>query len=168
MNDGVDFDIWYRQNGGDVVAAIHLFCGDHETAVDCAGEAAVRALERWDRVSQMASPTGWVVTVGMNLARRNARRLVSEAKLLRRSPPPEASPFKAVEHSAVWDAVRDLPKRQRQVVALKYVAGLTEATIAELLQIAPGTVAATLHQARNRLRDQLNLLGYEGVNDVAH
>jgi RNA polymerase sigma factor (sigma-70 family) len=49
-----------------------------------------------------------------------------------------------------------LTERQRTVVVARYVLGLTQAEIAELLGIAPGTVAATAHQATSLLRGRLN------------
>ncbi len=45
-----------------------------------------------------------------------------------------------------------LPRRQREVVALHYLNGLTEAEVARVLGVAPGTVARTLHDARAVLR----------------
>lgn len=49
-----------------------------------------------------------------------------------------------------------LTERQRTVVVARYVLGLTQAEVAELLGIAPGTVAATAHQATSLLRERLN------------
>src|SRR5207249_487341 len=48
-----------------------------------------------------------------------------------------------------------LTERQRQVIVSRYVLGLSQAETAELLQIAPGTVAATAHQATGLLRERL-------------
>jgi RNA polymerase sigma-70 factor (ECF subfamily) len=51
--------------------------------------------------------------------------------------------------------LRALPERQRAAVFLHYWADLPYDEIAALLGIAPGTVAASLHAARRRLRDRL-------------
>ena len=51
--------------------------------------------------------------------------------------------------------MRALPKRERELIALRYVAGLTEAQIASTLGIAPGTVARGLHDAAARLHTML-------------
>jgi RNA polymerase sigma-70 factor, ECF subfamily len=48
-----------------------------------------------------------------------------------------------------------LTERQRSVVVSRYVLGLSQREIAELLDIAPGTVAATAHQATALLRERL-------------
>lgn len=55
------------------------------------------------------------------------------------------------QDEAVWRAVRQLPRRQAQVVALHYVDDRSVAEIAAVLDLAEGTVKATLHQARQAL-----------------
>ena len=52
-------------------------------------------------------------------------------------------------------ALRRLPARRRQVVFLRYFADLSYAAIAELAGISEGTVAATLAQAHDALRHEL-------------
>jgi RNA polymerase sigma-70 factor (ECF subfamily) len=64
------------------------------------------------------------------------------------APPERVAP--EVDHG-LWDAVRSLPKRERELVALRYVGGLTEPEIAASLGIAVGTVSRGLHDARSRL-----------------
>jgi len=51
--------------------------------------------------------------------------------------------------------LRRLTERQRTVIVARYVLGLSQREIAELLGIAPGTVAATAHQATAVLRERL-------------
>ena len=48
-----------------------------------------------------------------------------------------------------------LTERQREVIVSRYVLGLSQAETAEALDIAPGTVAATTHQATSLLRERL-------------
>jgi RNA polymerase sigma-70 factor (ECF subfamily) len=49
-------------------------------------------------------------------------------------------------------AIGRLPSRLRTAVDLYYFVDLDIATVAEVMGCAPGTVKATLHQARARLR----------------
>ena len=44
---------------------------------------------------------------------------------------------------------------ERTAIALRYVSGLRESDIADVLGVAPGTVARTLHDARQRLAERL-------------
>jgi DNA-directed RNA polymerase specialized sigma24 family protein len=65
--------------------------------------------------------------------------------VLSRGPPPEL----AIE---VWDAVAALPRRERNALALRYLGGLTQAQVGEVLGVTPGTVARRprYDSARNR------------------
>ena len=155
-DDGrADFDAWYLHAAPRVLASITLAVGDRWLAEDATAEAFARALERWHRVREMSAPDAWVYTVALNQVRTTARRRGLEQRFLRRQPPPPvADPIQAPD-VALWDAVAQLPPRTRTVVALRYVADLQEARIAEVLGITRGTVASTLHDARRRLADRL-------------
>ena len=107
---------------------------------DAVDEAFARALERWPRVRTMDSPIGWTFTVARNLLRRAARsgRRVTFGRG-HREPTPEID-------MALWDTVRSLPKRERELIALRYVADLTEPEIATTLA-SPRDRRAWLHDA---------------------
>lgn len=51
------FEVWYRAEHPRLVAVLALDSADVEVARDAASEAFARALERWERVGTMASPT---------------------------------------------------------------------------------------------------------------
>jgi RNA polymerase sigma-70 factor (ECF subfamily) len=51
--------------------------------------------------------------------------------------------------------IRELPERQRLAVFLHYYADLDYHTVAEVMDISPGTVGATLSAARSALRERL-------------
>ena len=150
----LDFESWYRSLHPRVVAALYLSTGELDDAADAADEAMARALERWDRVRTMASPDGWAFQVAFNLIRRRGRRRALEHTVLRRSAAGRATTVPAPAGEA-WDAVRRLPPRQRQVVALRFLVDLPEAEIAEILGIARGTVSSTLVDARRALGPML-------------
>jgi len=103
----------------------------------------------------MDAPGGWVRMVAVNLVRRSVRRRALEAKaLFRRGEPrfPEA-PTPDVE---LWAAVQALPLRQREVIALRYLADYTEAGTAAALGISEGATSASLAKARRRLAEALD------------
>lgn len=147
--DGEDsFTAWYRTAYRGLLRTLVLAIGDAEVATDATSEAFARALQHWDRVSQMSSATGWTYTVALNVARRMLRRARFEALILRRRPPPPPVREDGLE---VWDAVQRLPLRQRTAVALYYLSDLSQRDVADAMGVADGTVAATLHEARRQL-----------------
>jgi RNA polymerase sigma factor (sigma-70 family) len=158
-NDG--FDDWYIEARPKVLAAVALWCGSVDVAADAADEAFVRALDRWPKVRAMASPTGWTVTVVMNVARRRARRRSMETAFLRRSRPSANLPEPAGE---VFELVKDLARQQRTIVLLRYVADLPQAEIATQLGVSRSTVSTALTDAHRRLR---SLLGDEQADPTS-
>ena len=56
-------------------------------------------------------------------------------------------------------AVRALPERQRLALFLRYYADLDYEAIGEILDVAEGTVAASLHAARTTLKARLKTVG---------
>ena len=154
MEAPIEFSEWYAAEYSRLVVLLALSTGSREVGEDAAAEACARAYEKWDRVSRMATPTGWTYTVGLNVARRKMRRAALERALLRRQ--------KAVEFttsppdlSELREAVEDLPDRQRIAVLLRYYADLPESEIAKIMKVSPGTIAKTLHVARGRLEARL-------------
>lgn len=150
----LDFDSWYRANHARVLAGVRIVADvDQETAEEATQLAFVKALERWKRVQKMGSPVGWTVRVGVNNARsalsKQKKRRSIEAAQNRDSP---AGHFDLYEDTDLWNTVLALPEKQRMAIVLRYIEDLTQAEIAARLDVQPGTVAATLHQARAGLR----------------
>lgn len=146
------FEDWYGAQHARVLVAVTVLSGDLDTARDVTAEAFARALGHWDRIQTMANPTGWTYTVALNLLRRRRRRSLLHSAFLSGSTPIPNSElgFDAVRLD-VMRAVQRLPARARTAVVLRYVADLTEAEVAEIMGVAPGTVAATLSNARRKL-----------------
>ncbi len=66
---------------------------------------------------------------------------------------------------ALVDALTRLPRRQREAVALRYLADLSVDDVASSLAVSPGTVKQSVHRALQTLRTQLgpemSLIGEE-------
>lgn len=114
-----------------------------EDAENVAAETMARAQVRWSSVSDHAE--AWVVTVASRLAVREARR--------HRRPLPRVQADTAfdgadglVAQVDLSRAMRRLPRRQRQAVALRYLADFTDVQAAAAMGCS---VAATrTHRAR--------------------
>lgn len=149
-----EFSEWYAAEYSRLVVLLALSTGSREVGEDAAAEAFARAYEKWDRVSRMATPTGWTYTVGLNVARRKLRRVALERALLRRQKPAEFT-TSPPDLSELRQAVEDLPDRQRTAVLLRYYADLPESEVAKIMKVSPGTIAKTLNVARGRLQARL-------------
>ncbi len=120
---------------------------------DVVQEALIRAWQRWSTYdSARGSATAWLLgIVGDRSRRHRTRRPAGHVvELVEHAAPPPAPHDVDLER-----AVAALSRRQRTALDLHYFVGLDVATVAEVMGCAPGTVKATLHQARSRLRDLL-------------
>jgi RNA polymerase sigma-70 factor (ECF subfamily) len=150
------FEVWYEEHYPHLLAAMVVAAGQLDLARDVTDEAFARAFERWPRVGAMASPTGWTYSVALNVLRRRERRRAVERRLLAMHARSEVAPPTSAISVEVWDAVRSLAPRARAAVALRYLSDLREAEVAEVMGLAPGTVARMLHDARNILAERLS------------
>src|SRR5687768_3963943 len=115
-----DFEPWYRKERPRLFRAVWAMAGDRDLAAEIVDEAFSRAFERWDRVGGMDSPSSWVRVVALNHLRRTMRRKGIETRLFGRHRA-AAETIDALPDPHLWDAVRALPSRQREVIALRYV-----------------------------------------------
>jgi RNA polymerase sigma factor (sigma-70 family) len=82
---------------------------------------------------------------------------VVEARHLLASRPPDDrhQPDFGGDDLVLWQALRQLPSRQREAIVLRYYLDLPEAEVARLLGVPPGTVKSWTHRGLARLRDRL-------------
>lgn len=119
---------------------------------DVVQEALVRAWRRWSTYDAARGPAlPWLLAVVADRARRHRTR-ARPASVALADPPADTVANDGGTDIDVDRAVARLSGRQRQAVDLYYFVGLDVATCAEVMGCADGTVKATLHQARARLR----------------
>ncbi len=153
------FAAFYTASRDSVYRAVLVTVRDQHRAEDAVQEGFARAYANWDTVHQHPNPVGWVARVALNHATSIWRRLRRESA----EPPPttiapdDERPIDATLARLVWQ----LPRRQRQVVALRILLDQSTEQTATLLGIAPGTVTAHLHRAIHSLRQQLEHAGHQ-------
>lgn len=141
------FDAFYEGARDRLAVQIAALTGDPAEAVDHVQEAFVRAWLRWSHVGRLDDPEGWVRRVAYNLAVsrwRRARRVVL-GRL----------PERAVEwddnQREVVEALRLLPRQQREAVVLHHLVGLSVDEVGAELHAPPGTVKSWLSRGRASL-----------------
>ena len=150
-----EFDEFFRSEQPRLVALGLALSGNLDTARDLAQETLTRAYRNWSRVREMECPEGWLRRVLTNLAIDEHRRAGKERMVIARLPPSSTSAVLEPASDAWWRAVRELPPRQRRVVALYYLEDCSTKTVSTMLKITQGTVKATLAAARRKLAESL-------------
>lgn len=150
------FEALYRRELGSVLALAYVLSGSRTAAEELAQESFLAAYRRWDRISTYDRPAAWVRRVCVNRSTSLLRRRSAEARAVaklagQRVLPDDLPP----DDDAFWRAVRGLPRKQGQAVALRYVDDLSTAEVAVVLGCAEATVRVHLHRARIALAAEL-------------
>jgi RNA polymerase sigma-70 factor (ECF subfamily) len=140
----------------------YVITGNEEDAEEVAQEAFVKAFYALDRFRPEAPFRPWLLRIVANEAinRRKAARRHATVDLSvvedRASPDtalsPEAAALAAERREAVLAALRTMRDEDRLVIAYRYFFQLSEAEMAEALDVARGTVKSRLSRALARLR----------------
>lgn len=146
--------LYERQFRG-FLAGAYAVVGETEAARDVVQEAFARALREQGRFRHDGPLEAWLWRIVINVAHDETRR--SRSADLSADELAEIAPLgteMSSEHD-LRDELRALPDRQRLAVFLHYYANLPYEEVAQLLDIAPGTVGASLNAARKTLRRRI-------------
>jgi RNA polymerase sigma factor (sigma-70 family) len=151
-----EFEAFVRRHSARLVGSLALITLDHGLAEDAAQEAFFQLYLHW---SEVRDPVAWLYRVGLNRCKNYRRTLSRTARLVERlgrtTPKRTIEPWSPETEFVAF--VRPLPERQRAAVALSYLADLSTAEIAQIMEISQGTVGAHLHKAREALRESLEV-----------
>ena len=141
----------------------YLILRDAAEAEDAAQEAFVRAFLSLETYDAERPFRPWLTRIAVNMA-RNRRRSVGRylaqlRRLLEKTPAPsvggnqtEQAIQQRQQAERLWQAVQRLNGIGQEVIYLRYFLDMSEAEMAEALDVAPGTVKSRLHRALGRLR----------------
>ncbi|SHN28847.1 SigE family RNA polymerase sigma factor [Cryptosporangium aurantiacum] len=136
-----------------------LLVDDLPTAEDVVQDAFAAAYRRHGAtLSRVDNPDAYLNTSVVNAARsvlRRRRTLRAAPPRVEYGPPTDERLLLAEEHREVLAALRRLPRRQREVLVLRYWSDLSEAQIADTLGISRGTVKSTASRALAALENLL-------------
>ncbi|HEV8463296.1 MAG TPA: sigma-70 family RNA polymerase sigma factor [Gaiellaceae bacterium] len=153
--DSTAIALLYERKFRAFVGGAYAVVGEPEAARDVVQEAFARALRDRGRFRGDGTLEAWLWRIVVNAARDVARRssfaeLSAEELLEIATLTPDATGV-----LELGDELRALPERQRLAVFLHYYADLPYEEVARLLEVAQGTVAASLNAARKRLRHRI-------------
>jgi RNA polymerase sigma factor (sigma-70 family) len=119
----------------------------------------VRIWERWDRISGMDDPAGYLYRTALNEWFQLGRRAVRSARRVA-AHRPVIDPLESVDDRDVLTRrLLELPMRQRAALVLTEYLGYPSAEAGRVLGIRPGTVRRLASQARVALRNNESARG---------
>ncbi|HEY7068763.1 MAG TPA: sigma-70 family RNA polymerase sigma factor [Acidimicrobiales bacterium] len=151
-----EFDSFAREQRRALVAFAWTLTGDVGAAEEVAQDALHATWQAWERDGGLRRPDAWARQVVANRAADRVRRAGRERRALGvvGARPDPTVDLPTTDHE-FWDAVRALPGRQAQAIALHYLEDRSVAEIAEVLGCAAATVKVHLHRGRRALADAL-------------
>jgi RNA polymerase sigma-70 factor (ECF subfamily) len=158
------FEALYRSSRDDVYAYVLTLLRDRAAAEDVTALAFERAYRRrrtFDR--HRGEERGWLFGIARNAAldelrrrRRTASLVVDPADVSEDALVDDGDEDMVVRRATVREALAALSPRDRELIALKFHAGLTNSELAAVLGISESNAGTMLHRAVQKLRRAVN------------
>jgi RNA polymerase sigma-70 factor (sigma-E family) len=155
----------YAAHWAEMVRLAYLLVRDQGIAEDIVQDALIAIHRRWEHLSDQDNAVAYLRRSVVNGARSVLRhrkvehiKLAAQAAAAERTavaPSAEQAAMGALGNDAMLRALDTLPRRQREVLVLRYFSDLSEAQIAHALDIAPGSVKAHASRGLAALRERL-------------
>jgi RNA polymerase sigma-70 factor (ECF subfamily) len=155
----LDFEALYRAARDDVYAYVATMLRDRGAAEDVTAAAFERAYRKQRTYKAgRGSERAWLFGIARNAALDELRRRKRAAALVAEpadsdATPPEDAAENALRRAAVRVALAQIDPRERELVALKFHAGLDNAEIAAVLGVSVSNAGTQLHRAMTKLRE---------------
>ncbi len=153
------FEALYRSSRDDVYAYVATLLRDRAAAEDVTAlsfERAYRRRRTFDR--RRGEERAWLFGIARNAAldelrrRRRLAQLAGEPAQPDQAEPVGDGPEVALRRTAVRTALGRLSAREREIVALKFHAGLSNVEIARLLGVSESNAGTLLYRTLEKLR----------------
>lgn len=154
----LDFDALYRSSRDDLYAYVASLLRDRAAAEDVTAQAFERAFRRRRTFNhRRGTARAWLFGIARNAALDELRRRRRQAALHFEpedveSPTPDEGADRALARTAVRSAMRALDARERELIGLKFYAGLSNRELARVLGVGESNAGTMLHRAVGKLR----------------
>ncbi len=151
---------WFDAARDGLIRYAYLMCGDRDLADELVADAVARSWPRLRRGS-IDNPDGYVrrvITTRLTDRRRHEAvrsRYLADARAV---PPDDVTSddqSRVADQLTVLELLAGLPGEQRAVIVLRFHEDRSESEIADLLEIAPGTVKSRCSRALEQMRREL-------------
>ncbi|HVW40415.1 MAG TPA: SigE family RNA polymerase sigma factor [Amycolatopsis sp.] len=151
-----DFEEFVRASLPGLLRYGHALTGNPHDAADLVQTVLEKIGSRWTHVQRKTGdPLAYTRRSMANAHVSRWRRLRRESLVADVPDARTVSQPDPFEHEPLWQALRELPPRQRAVIVLRYYEGLSELEIARSLGISAGTVKSQASKAIASMRTKI-------------
>lgn len=162
-----DFEAWYTEHKTAVFRYVRFRVATREAAEDVTSIVFMKALRSFGRYDpSRASPRTWLLRIARNAVTDHLRALKRRGSLhvsldripdlVADVPSHEERVIKQERIQRLLNGSQTLRKADQEILSLRYGAGLSNAEIAEHLEISNNAVAVRLHRALKRLKTSVD------------
>lgn len=159
--------------GKDIYSFCRHIAGSLQEADDLYQDTFLTATEKYPLIDSSQNPKSYLLSVAVRIWKNKKRKYAWRNRIAAISPLAEGSGKETAdplhpsleeqliqkeENTLIRQAVEQLPDRLKLPVLLFYMEDRTVAQIAGILKIPAGTVKSRLHQARSRLKQELEVI----------
>ncbi|MCP8884579.1 RNA polymerase sigma factor [Devosia sp. XJ19-1] len=160
QGDGAAFGALIADQYERIYRAAWRWCGNRDDAEDIAQEVCVKIGQGISAFDGRSAFSSWVYRITLNAVRdwqRAGARRGRQASAFAEVSHTESAPEQEASATSrqLWDAVRQLPDKQRDAVLLVYAEELSHAEAATIMGIKEATVSFHVYEARKTLRGLL-------------
>jgi RNA polymerase sigma-70 factor (ECF subfamily) len=151
----------YTRYGRTVSGLCRALLRDRAEAEDAAQQTFLSAHRALLNGTDAREPAAWLATIARNecwsriRARMREPLPAEEVETASSAPDPLAEAIRRADLTALWAAIEELPRQQRDALLLREFGGLSYEELAEALAVSGPAVESLLFRARARLRVQL-------------
>ena len=149
-----EFERFVRNASPDLLRSAYVLVGNHSDAEDLLQAVLLRTLKRWQVIEGQPAAYAFAVLVNLSRDRQRNRRRRPVTASPDRAPEPTATDEidRLLERDAIVRVARRLPRRQREILACRFLLDLSVPETAAALGVPEGTVKSYTARALDRMR----------------
>ena len=155
LGEDPSFERFFDAERTSLFGALAVMTGNRAEAEEVMQDAFLRVWERWDRVSEMESPEGFLYRTALNVYRKRLRRAAIAVRKATTLLPQDDALGGVETRDEVASLLRGLTQREREAIVVTAYLGYSTEEAGELLGIRANTVRVLTSRARATLRRQV-------------
>ncbi len=162
--DTTAFDRLYHKYRDRMYNVAYKMMNNQEDALDLVQEIFLKAYQKIDKFTYKSAFSTWLYRLAVNvcideLRRRKPTQEYSTENVLDRivsnRDTPEDDIILNEQETIIWNAINSLKEKERTIIILRDMEGLSYEEISSVLKCSLGRVKSRIHEARNKLKSVL-------------